>query len=162
MKIALTVPCQREKIARDLHRASTRTMSDRAYCSSTMEHLYIFDIYSGVSSTCSWEWSEDAFSAMQGRSSIHWMLFSWNRRQGKAVPHWLAKPEADSIPDCAALESGSLTSDKSIFAFCRDNIKILKSYLDMTHPHARRAASDSLLPLGSFGAWSVASPDFPS
>ena len=63
--------------------------------------------------------------------------------------------EADTIQDLAAWESRSPTSNKSTFAFCSHNIKILKSDLDITHPDAMRAASDSPLPSKPFSAWSV-------
>ena len=51
----------------------------------------------------------------------------------------------------------------STFAFCRHDIKLLKSDLDITHPDAMiRAANDSLLPSKPFSAWCVSIPDFPS
>ena len=70
--------------------------------------------------------------------------------------------EADRIPDWAAQESGFFASNKSTFALCSHDIKILKSDLGITHPDAMRAASDSPLPSNPFSAWSVTIPDFPS
>ena len=62
--------------------------------------------------------------------------------------------------DWAAWESGSPAYNKSTFAFCSHDINILKSGLDITHPDAVRAASDSPLPSETFSAWSVTIPDF--
>ena len=48
--------------------------------------------------------------------------------------NWMPS-EADSFSDWVAWESGSSTSNKSTFASCTHNIKILKSDLGITHIH---------------------------
>ena len=113
---------------------------------------------------------------MQGGSSIHQIQSSPNAPMIPVEPpggtgatdNRVGSPaladEVESHPKQTVFQIGPCRNQgfprpTNLHSRCSHDIKILKSDLDITHPDAMKAASDSPLPSKPFSAWSVTIPD---
>ena len=82
--------------------------------------------------------------------------YTWSQHRGKVASGHFEHNLRD--PYFTVPKSGCTLSDKCTSALCNHNIKSVKSELDISHPHARREASDSPLPSNSYSTGASISP----